>query len=216
MFLFAVTTVIFFGCTKDTGEQYTIKGKLLKSCDNPEPIVGQNLILEKYTDGGRSKYETIGTTTTDENGIFSIKYSSVGASSALNLKPQEGSYSYLANIPTDVNIEENVYTKDNFFYIIKIKTTNAYTEKDTLFYTLGSDTQYLVGPFTDNQAIDTVVKSNRQGWSYGQSEQKILFNYTWKLGSQYNDPSRGNVVNAYLTPCKKYDEVVLDLTKAIK
>jgi len=219
IFFLLAAVLLFTSCTKEPGAQYTIKGKLLKSCDNSAPVVGQNLVLEKY-DKDNGKTEIISSATTDENGAYSLSYSAVGKKSYVNLNvlPQSGLGSYLENIPIDEDMDINIYARDNYFYIIKIKTDKPYTNQDTLFYMQSAiENGYIVGPFTDNQVLDTIVKTNAQGWYYVENAKPSLYiNYAWKLGSEYKDPAKDNVVSVYLTPCNKYDEVVLDLTKAIK
>ncbi|RZK15186.1 MAG: hypothetical protein EOO43_15410 [Flavobacterium sp.] len=84
-----------------------------------------------------------------------------------------------------------------------------------MFYTLGPGEKYITGPFTDNQEVETVVQSSSQHWGEN-GELRSNVQVIWKLGSRYNDPTRGNIVNTPLIVCKKYNEVVLDLTKAIK
>jgi hypothetical protein len=215
------------GCkeeNEETDKTYTITGKVVTSCDNPVPVANLPFELWYYSDSKRdSKQHATGVT--DENGGFNISYSHTpnGFNSTLSIITANGPFgqkTLLANIPQNKNIISDIYTDTNYFVIIKISTVQQYTNSDTLFYYSGSfvaNEKFIRGPFYNNQIIDTLVFSSVQGWSKtNQSGQGVSYFNRWLIGKKYFDPKRQNEIYTLIEPCKKYNEVVLDLTKAIE
>jgi hypothetical protein len=217
LFLIVLAAIIIasFGCNKDSDVKYTIKGKFTRSCDDTTPISRFNLILYlENIDAKESK--TIATTTTNERGEFTFQYSTVpNSNSSIGVSTENGRVTYLHNIPKNRNFEANIYAQENYFYIIKIKTDKPYTTKDTLFYLENANNKnFILGPFYNNQVLDTVVLSAPQFWADGANETPTTYiGYSWKLGSEYNIGAQNYIVSMNLTPCKKYNEVIFDLTK---
>src|SRR5690606_21103377 len=75
VFMGIICSCLFTGCSKDGSEKYKVKGRLLKSCNNPVPVSGAELIL-RY-DGGYSDARDLAKTTTDANGNFEFHYGGV-------------------------------------------------------------------------------------------------------------------------------------------
>jgi hypothetical protein len=213
--ILSAITVASFGCNKDSGEKYTIKGRFTKSCDDTTPVSRFNLILYlENTDANEIK--TIAKTTTNERGEFSLQYFTLpNSNSNIGVSTENGRVTYLLNIPKNRDFETNIYSRDNYFYIIKIKTDKPYTNKDTLFYLENANNKnFVLGPFYNNQVLDTVILSAPQFWSYGANEAPTTYiGYSWKLGSEFNIGVKNYIVNMNLIPCKKYNEIVFDLTK---
>lgn len=212
-FLFAL---MIASCKKDPGEQYTISGKFTKSCDDTTPITKFNLVLyEDYPDAKESK--NIATATTNERGEFTFKYYSISIplKKDIGVSTENGKVNYLYNLPKNQDLDVNIYSKDNYFYIIKIKTDKPYTNSDTLFYLQNAiNKNFILGPFYDNQVLDTVVMTAPLNWHDGEGASPTTYlGYYWKLGSEHNTSVKSNIVKMDLIPCKKYNEVVFDLTK---
>jgi len=75
---------------------------------------------------------------------------------------------------------------------------------------------YKVGPFTNGQILDTIVKSSIMGYDNGSQSIKVQIYNEWRLGSRYHDPKRLNQQRYSINPCQVYEEAVIDLGKAIK
>jgi hypothetical protein len=227
MTLFCISiSVLHYGCKEDESDKsYTITGKVVKSCDNPMPFANLPFELWYYSDSKRdSKQHATGVT--DENGEFKISYTHTpnGFNSSLNIITANGPFgqkNLLYNIPQNQNIHaDNVYTDSNYYLIAKINTEKSYTALDTLFYNIGlplGQYKYVVGPFSNNQIVDTVSLFLFDGWSdISGSRFKRNYEIRWLIGIKYNDPKKQNRPTTSIDLCKKYSEVVLDLTKAIE
>jgi hypothetical protein len=212
------------GC-KDENEDkvYTITGKVVTSCDNPVPVANLPFELWYYSDSKRdSKQHATGVT--DEKGYFSVQYTQTngGFNSSLELILANGPFGQkplLSKIPQNQNLNiGNIYTDTNFYLLVKIITTRSFTVNDTLFYIAGTkDYKSLVGPFANEQIIDTISVSRFDGWSYyGEKNTPYRgsnIKYKYLIGIKYSDFKRNNegYINAEL--CKKYNFVHLDLDK---
>ncbi len=202
--------------------QYTITGKLVKSCDNPIPMINRSFDLWYNTNGG-GKSDLKATATTDSLGNFKLIYTTTphSVSSTLDIIEANGfgQKTLLANILQNTNIDiGNIYTDTNVFIVAKIKTEKTYSTNDTLFYFLGSfsaNKKFIVGPFANNQILDTIVTHQTQGSLVNSSSQSSNYYSRWLLGVMYFDNKGANEITTPVTQCKKYNEVVLDLTKSI-
>jgi hypothetical protein len=214
--IFTIITIMIFAiflsnCRKDNGEKFTIRGKLLNSCDNPEPVSGHQLFLE-FSYGINNKYEQIAATT-NADGSFEFTYEKKNAMGEMTISGRQanglGTLNYLFGIPIgrDLNIE-NLYIENNFFAIIRVNIKRITTSDDTIFYSLISGTnnfsKFLVGPFTDNQLFDTVMYHNAQFFDlakekYYQTKSHAYF--PWKL----NTTGKIKEIWAMHEPCKKYN-----------
>lgn len=157
------SALLFNGCKRgENDDTYTIKGKLLYSCEKPDPVSGAELYLG-YNYGINNKYEEIGTTT-NSDGSFEITYKDRSNLGELVIGGKKlngtGSLEYLFGIPRwkDLNIG-NLYAADNYTVYVVIQPKRATTAKDTLFYNMSAEVfkDYIVGPFAENQVMDTLV-----------------------------------------------------------
>ncbi|MBU3661636.1 MAG: hypothetical protein FGM41_00350 [Bacteroidetes bacterium] len=224
LFAFLLLNLIQTGCKRDDSQVYTISGKVVKSCDNPIPISNLAFELWYYSDGKRDNAQK-GTGVTDANGNFSINYSSTpgGFNSRLELITSNGPFGQkplLSMIPQNKNLEAgNIYTDTNYFLNVIIRTEKNYTDKDTLFFSIanGVKFKFIKGPFINNQFIDTVSSFYFDGWNDPNNRAKRvgLIKYEWKIGANYADPKRNNQPFITVEPCRRYNEVLIDLTKAV-
>lgn len=183
---------LFTGCSKDSNEgKYTIKGRLLKACDDPAPVAGVQLIL--HYDGGYSDAKDLATTTTDANGNFKFGYDGVSRildiTLSINGEFPSGVGSrrdYCGGIPRNKDIDVGtLYATRNFFAVAKVSVQRQTSAYDTIFYrpTNGKYLKKVVGPFTDKQIIDNII--DHYGECYGGCTHPIgsYTNYEWKLGA---------------------------------
>jgi hypothetical protein len=203
--------ILFTACPKKTediiNKQYTIKGKLVYSCDNPTPVINKNVDLE-FTSNG-VLVNTIGLCKTDSNGIFSFTYDAVGD----HILPQftigvESGYSYnvvFYNVPINSSLNlGDITTQDNYFGIIKIQTSKTYSSSDTLYYIPGNPFIHniFIGPFYDGQIIDTFTYSGPLTYQ-NINNGFLLF---WRWG--YDIRGNGTYKNTHFDntkPCFKYN-----------
>jgi len=210
-----VIACLFLSNCKDLKKNYTVRGRLLHSCDNPVPV--KDFKVDLY---GSCKGPIEGTTT-NSNGEFLINYEAIctHVPSLISLK-YDVSFSS-AILVDNIRANENedvgdIYLKDNGFYIIKIKTNHSYTSSDTLYYNrtnLGSE--FITGPFSDNAVIDTLFQTVYKSQnSHPVASVNKLLSWTLKNGSTiHHIKYLGNGQECYIEPCKKYSEVVLDISK---
>jgi hypothetical protein len=211
-------------CPKDkereSNKKFNIHGILLKTCSNPDGVSGRNLELWYYGTASGEDFLK-GTATTDENGEFSFSYfettNSVNSSLSIIEPVALGQKTWVSNIPQNKNIDVGgVYTDTNFFVIAKVRTAKSYTNQDTLFYYLDNSVKHMiVGPFHNEQILDTLISYHIKRWAFGVTDPTYSYNTRWMLGTMYFDPKHQNQVNIPVVVCKKYNEVILDLTKAI-
>lgn len=215
-----VLLTTFSNCKKDS-DRYTVKGRLLKSCDDPTPVPYAEIYL--YNDY-KSTAQTcnsgeIARGTTNENGEFELGYNRACADGIVGLGYDISfSTAYVAvamksNRDYDLG---DIYKKDNGFYLFKIKTNHPYTDKDTLFYNitpilLDSTYKFIVGPFTDGQAVDS-FKTTVSKIVNPTQDSRSLQTY-WRLKSGKNDYKFNRFFEFYIEPCKKYSEGIIDISK---
>jgi hypothetical protein len=165
--IFTIITIMIFAlflsnCRKDNGEKFTIRGKLLNSCDNPEPVGGHQLFLE-FSYGINNKYEQIAATTSAD-GSFEFTYEKKNAMREMTISGRQangsGTLNYVFGIPIGRNLEVgNIYSESNFYRVITIKSIRVTSKEDTIYYGLnnrGIFTKLITGPFNQNQIIDTL------------------------------------------------------------
>lgn len=169
-------TVIFFSfliilglglqCKKDgmveNQQQYTVKGRLLNSCDDQTPSIDKELLsLRSFC-----VYCTIGLDlgpiTINDDGTFEFKYKHSSINKNLELFSNKH-YDLVLGIPINQNIDlGNVYIKNNMYAIVKTSPRRITSAADTLFYNLKDyqrdnvPIEYAIGPFAENQIIDTI------------------------------------------------------------
>ena len=202
---------IFLSNCKDLKKNYTVKGRLLHSCDNPVPV--KNVEVDLY---GSCKGPIEGATT-NSDGEFLIDYEAIctHAPSLISLQ-YDVSFS-AARLVTNIRANEHedlgdIYLKHNGFYVIKIKTNQPYTFADTLFYDV---TKFRTGPFIDGMIIDTLVKTVEKSQN-SQPVASVNLLIPWGLKNNtiyHHNKYFGQGQKFYIEPCKKYSEVILDISK---
>lgn len=232
--IFLLTTLT--NCKKDN-EQYTVKGKLFATCDNPNPLANFEVYLYNDKKGvlvsGTCNAGELARTTTNDNGDFELVYNSSCRSGEVSLKYDVGNFSY-RNVVIDMEPNQdydlgNVYRWKNGFYAYSIKTNALYSDKDTLFYDIAynntptiidSVTWYFdstykkaIGPFTNGMIIDrdtTTVPYIAKPDSYYKGSQ-IITRWVLKSGNTIHAMERNQ--KGYIESCKKYSEIVFDISK---
>jgi hypothetical protein len=182
-------------CQKDENEgKFTIKGKLLNSCDKPEPVNGHQIFLE-FSYGINNKYEQIAATTLAD-GSFELKYEKKNAMGEMTISGRQtngsGTLNYLFGIPIGRDLDiGNLYLSNNFTAFVRINTKRNTSMSDTLYYKRGKNFVFetsLIGPFNQNQIIDTLVFRNTQFYdidnisAYRGDGSFPSFNYPYKIG----------------------------------
>ena len=149
---FILIISIITSCKNDT--YYTIKGRLMCSCDNT-PFANKDLCLSQKSTL-LSHNTASGYTKTDSNGNFIIRYNQTSGSD-LELQP------IMENIPDHCNINfGDIIISSKNTIIIKIKVNNPHTANDTLtgyIYNEPSSVFHLSGPFHDTIMPQFVVYS---------------------------------------------------------
>jgi hypothetical protein len=154
----------FFSCEKANHTVYTIKGRLLKTCDDPSPFSEQTLILTTSDIGCYPFHRTMQSDTciTDGAGYFELQYIHLkmcedapnvdifydtGLISGINI---------IVCIPKNENVDlGNVYLQNRGNLVVTIHPgTNSYTDQDTL--RIEGAGQRIAGPFTQTIILDTI------------------------------------------------------------
>jgi hypothetical protein len=197
--------------------EYTIRGQLLQSCDNPTPVSGVKLILDYDCNCNSSKI--LQEIYTDADGKFEFKYKSVNGNDIVirgNQANGLGTINYLFGIPINKDLDVgNLYSSNNFFAVLKIVNKRQSTKNDTIFYDVyGSANfrRFIVGPFIENQILDTIMFRNTQFFDKV-NDNRIYKNngfasYNYKIGQKgrevYADGS-------HFIVCTKYNEYILEV-----
>ena len=134
---------------------FTLKGRLLKSCDNPVPVEDYYL----YMVSENKRYGSHSARTSIE-GNFIIQYDeghNLG-SEAFIFSSQNGPL--LEGIPTRQDLDlGDIYLTDRYFALVQIFVQRSTSVEDTIYYEYLSWLGYnksIVGPFQDEQIIDSV------------------------------------------------------------
>lgn len=208
--------VLFCGCER-INKEYTIKGQLLKSCDNLTPIENVKLILDYDCNCNASKILT--ETFTDANGKFEFKYKSVLGNDIVIRGKQPnglGTVNYLFGIPINKDLDIGTLYKDSsFFAILKIVQKRQSTYNDTIFYDVfrsANFRKFVVGPFVENQILDTIAFRTTQFFDKI-NDRRIYSNngspsYTYKIGKNGKESYADG---SHFTTCTKYNEYILEL-----
>ena len=156
-------------------------------------------------------------TFTDANGKFEFKYKSVAGNDIVISGSQPnggGTKNYLFGIPINKDLDVgSLYSSNNFFSLVKILVSKQTSDKDTLYfdeYGAGNFRQFVVGPFTSGQVLDTITYRNAHFYDIAnQRNYKHISHafYSWKLGvkGKYND------IWSIHQPCLKYNEYLIEI-----
>jgi hypothetical protein len=217
--LIVVLIGLVTGCKDTSSSSYTLKGKLLKSCANGQPI--RNFKLDLVTQDKPVKSPVIVSAVTDVNGEFQFTYSTLYG----NLCVQgthidgQGNQVYLSGIPVNQNINAGeIYADSNFYFIVKINPLRQTSSADTIYYHQTVDSQIhamsfarkICGPFSVGQIIDTMVMGNSQFYDIA-NESKYQYKtqeyYQWKLGHT----GKTQITGGIFPPCFKYNSFTIDI-----
>jgi len=197
---------------------------LLHSCDNPVPVEDVNIYLYNSLKPCGGAVQTV---KTDKNGNFLFDYEATCKDNFNELSLRYDVSFSSGILVSRIRVNENedlgdVHLKDNGWGVVKIKTNHPYTSSDTLFYNLsgtfgyaGSTYSFKTGPFTDGEIIDTFNRTVEKIHDHSRVTPKN-FNYPWGLKSGtiiHYDKHLWGGEEYYLEPCKKYNEIVLDISK---
>jgi hypothetical protein len=213
--IFSLFMITGIQCKIDTEvenqQQYTIKGKLINDCENTSPIKDFYLHISSIGYVTITGLE-VGPVITQADGSFEFKYKHTKFTKnlLLNANGNAGStyQDFMVGIPVNQNIDiGDVYMKNNMYAVIKIKTERITSSADTLFYNLNdyrnnkSSINYVVGPFIDNQLIDTLVFYSVQIYD------NTNLDYEWYRRTKYN---------AYLQYSVGKNDSITSLSKVLK
>jgi len=215
---------LFLSNCKDLKKNYSVKGRLLHSCDNPVPV--KDFKVDLYNTHHRCE-GVIQSAYTNADGNFLLDYDATCSDNFNELILQYDVSFSSAKLVQKIKINQNedlgdIYLKDNGWYEIKIKTNHLYTLADTLFYNItgggsGDNFDYLfvTGPFKDGQKVNTLYKTVYK-IQHGDRVKPMNHFSRWILKSGtviHSDKYLWDGEDYYLEPCKKYNEVILDISK---
>jgi hypothetical protein len=184
------------GCKKEEKGTFTITGRVVQNCNDPIPVPG--VVVEVMYTGSSTKGNqvfTAGSATTDAEGNFSITYDNIrqDPQNGLRLVSENGfAYRYLLyGIPKnrDLNISD-VYFNTEITIIYKFKLAGRSSSvNDTFIFGPSGWPTTLIGPFFENQIIDTIQVFN-PAHVYGNTLADYPF--AWQ-------PGRNRLSNVHLT-----------------
>ena len=159
-----------FNTCKHDDTYYTVKGRILNSC-NGVPFANQEIALKQSSSlSGRGG--VLNTTSTDANGYFTFTYNSSDCIDGENMSIN-CSGPIIEYIPTQQNIEIGTFFSYGIAnFTISLVTSRPFTSADTLYYTnyvypLSNPARIKIGPFT-NQVLDSIVSFSLGGpFKYG-------------------------------------------------
>lgn len=209
----------------DTDEFFTVKGRLLRSCDDKTPLGNRTMSI--LADRGfifcaRVNIEDV---TTDINGFFSFRYENEGCASFLSLSAEDSlrnsivDQEVVMNIPVFENIDlGEVFLINDKPYLYEIKTNAGFSGVDTLFYDIKDDYykdsvyRFITGPFSSGQVL---TKDTARGWPLifmnGEHTRNFDLGSHWILKSGNTIHKRGGHEEIF-KPCVE-NKVIIDLTK---
>lgn len=141
-----ILCLFFSGCIKpDVEKEYTISGYLYQNC-NRTPIANKTLTLWQ---GGYSGGE-VGTTTTDVNGYFSVKYKPKGVENVgIGVRQAVGYGEYARVTPYKDYNNAIFYIAPTTYIKVSIQVyNNSYTNRDT----------FSIGDFGKNGGSPIILK----------------------------------------------------------
>lgn len=161
-------------------QNYTITGVLYTNCSKSVTVKNVNIQISE-TQAGMGSTSTIASGQTDNNGYFSITYTTTQPSTDVFLTSQSSSgagFTELGNVPYGNQSGLELFIRPETEVQIKVQTNRTFTQNDTLYYYSFNNSQarYVVNP-QNNQILEI-----RKGLF---SKSSIA---TWGLG--YNDYRR--------------------------
>ncbi|HYG15979.1 MAG TPA: hypothetical protein VEC12_09520 [Bacteroidia bacterium] len=207
----------------DSDEFFTIKGRLLKSCDDRTPLAHKNMRIDAVRDI-LFKDVIVPETHTDADGFFTFRYENEGHTPFLTLSIREKATNGIVtnkDLITQIPVFQNIELGDIFFnpekpFVFELKTGAAFSSNDTLFYHRPLDkyfrrvTKFITGPFTNGHVFGRDT-----------TESAIIFsdiiradldlNEEWILKSGKTIHKQGEHSEIF-TPCIE-NKVIIDLTQ---
>jgi hypothetical protein len=197
----------------------TISGKVIQSCDDNTPVTNLEIYLkgDQHVNefGCNPKYFSA---ITDSEGKFTFQYNlkelcKPGMTLFIACDYQNTFKSLLGDLPrnqkehnqNDPSIYKDVivYYKNTNLHVARLKSNKSYSEADTVFYDLGFGRhgeltyKFTVGPFVDNQIIDTFISHS----SVRLHPQKIGYGFPFRMNTNDGSwiPLKAEAISFY--PC---------------
>lgn len=236
-YVFILSALLITSCKKkEENEQFTVKGKILVSCDDNRPV--KNFEIYLYNDykaviANNCPKGELGRAITDEDGNFEITYKTTCWKGELILRNDYDNFSY-RNLVVDIGANKDynlgsIYKENNGFYAYKIKTNTMYSDKDTLYYDIkyksnpividsttwvfDSTYKYITGPFINDMLVEygqtTVPHIAKENSRY--KKDQIITRWVLKNGNTIHAIERNQ--KGYIEPCKKFSDVILYIGK---
>jgi hypothetical protein len=202
------------GCKKEEKGTFTITGRVVQNCNDPIPLTGVKVELS-YS-GSSSKGNqvfTAGSATTDADGNFSITYENINQNiegmylRQISSKFSQGTICTKIPYNRDLNMDD-IYVNAQIKMIYKLNLKGKQTSiEDTIYYFLhGQQAKIKVGPFYENQQLDTDTYYPIQ--RYGSLLSSNVFN--WQLGKQ--NPYNASIIEFNLCDIEQIG--FIDLSQA--
>jgi hypothetical protein len=223
--VFLVITAIgsvFFSCEKESQTVYTIKGRLLHTCEEGESMPSRMLVLNTFG----SDYLCINpshqtdTCITDGEGYFELRYSHLrkcehAPSVDIEYPGWIGGASIITCIPKNTDVDlGNVYLRNKGDLIVTIHPgANSYTDQDTLRI----EGQEIAGPFTQTFVLDTIKNLETiHGYNFCRPDDLIAKSGGVPLGRLYATIwNKGQIVKQfealYIAYCEEANHVEITL-----
>lgn len=158
-------------------KKYRVKGKLIRSCDNPTPVADMLVFLETDRSGGivhaivcDHSYKEVSKAYTNSNGEFELPYVNQKCIPYLQISMQDTAKGKIKHIPLATYLKGKedadvgdvpIHQEKKYNYIVT--TGIPYTNADTLYYNISYFTNsagfidsiysIAVGPFTNEQLL---------------------------------------------------------------
>lgn len=212
--------VLLSDCKRDGN--YSVRGRFLRSCENPEPLRDVEVVLYSIDETNipikTCKHNVRIAVKTDSEGNFEFSYKKICSRLKLGVRASAKPYS-LDIVGIDIRediVLGNVFGVDSIPISLSIKTDTAYSNQDTLYcgfrQTRTRDTFDLAipGPFTDNQFIGKMLPR----W-YVYDNQAKKFNSYINFNLRNNNPYSYPSINGrfFKEPCSQNDSFKVDISK---
>lgn len=150
--LLSVAFLSLISCEKNS--EHVISGRLMKNCEQPEANTEVHFYQNTLIQLGKGSH--LGTAITDEDGNFSFTYKTRRGGKIRMEETQE----IMSNIPDDQSVDlGHIYLSEfTAKFEIKIQTSKAYTESDSLLLatsTNGTSFNTYFGPYSSG-TIDLI------------------------------------------------------------